>query len=1204
METRVPGSVLAGVVLASRGDGILRRRFLVFVVVAALLILSAVPAGAGEVIAVLNFAQRDDDPQHAWLSKGLADLLINQLSDLPGITVVSRDRMQTILGEYQQATRRTLRDLRDNPRLDAKPLGRLLTADRMAFGTYGVDGDKVVLTVQVSDIASEKVLYETHIDGVYKDVLDLERQLARRLRAYLLGADVETVPLKDVPQWTSKIGAAEHLYVGVDLFDQGRFAEAWYRFRQAQRVDAAFADAVYWQGRMFYYLMVYENARPLLEQFFTRWPLHPRAGDAAIELLDSYRQTESDPERLRDIYAMLRERVDRRTIVHNKTTPGAETQTLLRTYIGGFLVEAERSLGHIDAAADLAIELMKESREAFEKSNLDGRHWGFYEPLAMFTGIERRMQTGKLVFTREMINPERYRIYVCNNEPQHTKYTIEGDERWVPVMVKRGDRYRMSDKAAHTVWFIAPEGYIYEDVSAECWIRRSKGSTPFLVNAAWGLWDRRENVKLLASTDQRHGLTTVDLPPNTRMFALEFHVAPDFLGSVAGTEYFLDEPYRDYVERAVVHFRLKPLPKDVGHVRVSLANAKKARIYLDGYRRLPVDGIVRNVTPGRHALKAEAAQGKDLFPSDVFDSVEQEIVVEAGKTTDARLEFPFRQLTSAAMWMSPRVIGGGYPAGKLPPKTGADENCRPCLLRVRRGPLTGRLVALWSHREELWASYSMDDGRSWTPTERLPIPVNSAHQETAPQLIQDESGQFCLMFVSDRNIQRAFYPYVSRSWDLERWTAPKKMADVVCDSLSVIQDSRGRYLALVPPPFLGTQWDRQLKQVGPREWTFEAIDISAAYGDKYARKRFKLYVSDDFIDWTETPMELGGDGVRDGTLLQTADGVYHAVYTRSVTNPGTNDPIWSVVHQTSRDMAAWEPEQTILEASWDYRNPVITTDGSRVFGSVVVSGNNVHRFNIGEADQMSWWGMVDTRNVLYHDPPEFGNNLHWLWICFEGNPHWYQPNAGKVYYTQRPSDRGEWLFTWPKTLPPLTPDQEKQRARVLALSNHRQLVPDAPWTSPVTRINKRFSYSVAVPDNWHALDAPMENRAGYLCPARYGQTRPYFDVSVMDAEGAKDVRDLGLRALRRWSGSGGTHVTLEFPRHANGLDAYLLTYEIPWGFGGMIVTKKYGFLHDGKEYRLNARCPVDGAEQWMPVFNRILDSFRFIDTASRPGSKE
>jgi len=1154
----------------------------------------ACPCTADEVVAVFNFAQRDDDPKYAWLSKGLADLLINQLSDLPKITVVSRDRMQSVSAEYQRMAAKPDFDHRQ----DAKPVAVVLKAERIVFGTYAVRDGQATVTVQITRIADESILFQTKATGPYGQVLDLERGLARQLRAHFLGRPVEAVPLKDVPQWTTSVGAAEHLYTGVDLFDRGEFAEAWLRFRKAGGVDTSFADAIYWQGRMLYYLMLYENARPLLERFFMTWPLHPRAGDAAIELLDSYRQSQSDPQVLRDIYQRLRQKVDPRTVVHNKSTPGRETETLLRTYLGGFVVQAERALGHYGPAADLAIELQDEAYRAFGRSGVDKRHWGFYDQLACFTAMERRTFLGQIRLNKAMLSGDWYGLEVTQVKPEWTWRRVN-NVRWRPFMVGKRGRYRVTGCGHREWWFIAPEGHVFSDVSVEADSHHESGTTPFLIFIRWGQWTDGESSLLLGSTEDGHAKATLDIPDNCRILCIRVSTQADHFGGTGGTDYYIDTPYRDYVKRFQVTYALRPVRQDTGRIRVRLENVEKARVYLDGKVALLVDGMIHGVTPGEHTLRAWASKGKTYDRSNVFLPVAQKITVQTGQTAECRLKFPFRPLRATTGWQSPRVVSEAYPLATLPPKTGDEEMTQPCLLRATRGPLAGHLVALWSYREELWLSYSQDDGTSWTPAERLPIPVNSAHVEMAPQLIQDEAGRFCLTFVSDRNIERAFYPYVATSSDLRQWTAPRKAVDVVCDSLVLLQNQAGRYVPLVPPPFRGGEWGMPLRHLGGMTHPEVRVDVVSAYGKKYARKRFKIFTSSDLAERTELATQLGNDKVREVDLLQKADGTYHAVYTSLEKQRAMGDSLWRVCHQTSRDLVTWTPVEELLSASWEYRNPVIATDGKQVFGSIVVSGNNVHRFNIGGPDQTSWWGFASTRNVMYHDPPSYGNRLHWLWLCFEGNPQRYQPNAGKVYYSWRPSDRGEWLFEMPKHLPPAPPEEVRQKQRLLTLANARAVPPGRPQGDLKEFRHEKFPYSVQIPADWTPLSGPRTRRMGFLAPVRYGVLQPYFDVFVWDAGSIDEIEKLGSMAARRWAGGKGEHWTLEYADHPSGSRAYMLVYEYPWTLKQPIVTKTYGILHNGKEYRLNARCPVEAAEEWMPVLNRMLDSFRFTSKQHR-----
>jgi hypothetical protein len=286
---------------------------------------------------------------------------------------------------------------------------------------------------------------------------------------------------------------------------------------------------------------------------------------------------------------------------------------------------------------------------------------------------------------------------------------------------------------------------------------------------------------------------------------------------------------------------------------------------------------------------------------------------------------------------------------------------------------------------------------------------------------------------------------------------------------------------------------------------------------------------------------------------------------------------------------------------------MITTDGERIFGSITVSGNNVHRFNIGGPDQVSWWGFADTRNVLYHAPPGYGRRLHWLWLCFEDNPSRYQPNAGKVYYSNRPSDRGEWLFEMPKELPPDTPEEAQHKQRVLVMADTRAMPSGRPPRDHSEFQSREFGYKVQVPANWVRVAGPQGRRQGFLAPARYGVLQPYVDIFVWDVGNVQDIEKLGAMAARRWAGNRAQHWTLKTTDHPCGAEAYLLVYEALWSMDQMIVTKTWGLLRDGKEYRLNARCPVAAVKEWMPVLNRIMDSFRFAgpkSEATSPGEEQ
>ena len=70
------------------------------------------------------------------------------------------------------------------------------------------------------------------VTGPPGEVLELTRRLSAELLAWLTQREPEKI-LKELPAWTRSIPAAKVLYEGVDLYDQGRYAEAWLKFRRA-----------------------------------------------------------------------------------------------------------------------------------------------------------------------------------------------------------------------------------------------------------------------------------------------------------------------------------------------------------------------------------------------------------------------------------------------------------------------------------------------------------------------------------------------------------------------------------------------------------------------------------------------------------------------------------------------------------------------------------------------------------------------------------------------------------------------------------------------------------------------------------------------------------------------------------------------------------------------------------------------------------
>ena len=108
----------------------------------------------------------------------------------------------------------------------------------------------------------------------------------------------------------------------------------------------------------------------------------------------------------------------------------------------------------------------------------------------------------------------------------------------------------------------------------------------------------------------------------------------------------------------------------------------------------------------------------------------------------------------------------------------------------------GRGFVAGNPRRDLYILTTRDRGQTWSlQTMRLPAPVNSAHEERSPCLMQDSDGRYVLLFTSDRNLAHAHVVYACWSEDLVNFSAPVMVAPDPGRPACIRQRSDGTYLA-------------------------------------------------------------------------------------------------------------------------------------------------------------------------------------------------------------------------------------------------------------------------------------------------------------------------------------------------------------------------------------------------------------------------
>src|SRR2546430_6775940 len=131
------------------------------------------------VVSVLYFEDRIHLREFAWARKGLADMLITDLTQPTGLEVVQRERLEVVLREQS---------LQAAGRIEEKTavrIGRLTGATVILLGSATRVGDTLRLDAHLLDVEPGIVLGAASVDCRLDDILLLAKQLASRLLVFL-----------------------------------------------------------------------------------------------------------------------------------------------------------------------------------------------------------------------------------------------------------------------------------------------------------------------------------------------------------------------------------------------------------------------------------------------------------------------------------------------------------------------------------------------------------------------------------------------------------------------------------------------------------------------------------------------------------------------------------------------------------------------------------------------------------------------------------------------------------------------------------------------------------------------------------------------------------------------------------------------------------------------------------------------------------
>ena len=196
----------------------------------------AAPAGANT-LAVTYFDNHSTIPEYDPLGRGLADMLITDLSVVEGVTVVERARLNELLGEIELADTAFV-----NPATAAR-MGKGLGAGKILTGAFVAFDPQIRIDARLVDVETGAVDGSWEVTGATSEFFLLEKELAT---AIVMSMDVTLSPRDNARMSrvaTESFDAFVSWSHGLDALDRGELDEARRALEEALGHDSRFDEA-------------------------------------------------------------------------------------------------------------------------------------------------------------------------------------------------------------------------------------------------------------------------------------------------------------------------------------------------------------------------------------------------------------------------------------------------------------------------------------------------------------------------------------------------------------------------------------------------------------------------------------------------------------------------------------------------------------------------------------------------------------------------------------------------------------------------------------------------------------------------------------------------------------------------------------------------------------------------------------------------
>ena len=193
---------------------------------------AGLPVSARPSVAILPFTNQSDDPAQAYLSDGITEDIITELSRYHSLLVIARSSSFKFAG----------------PAVDIATVRRKLGVRYLVEGSVRKVGAGIRVTAQLIDTETEGHLWAERYDRPMEEIFSVQNEVTAAIAATLEGRiaahGAEFVRKKPTTDW----GAYDHFLQGRELMHHYKGLEAEPCFARAIALDPSYVHAYAWRS--------------------------------------------------------------------------------------------------------------------------------------------------------------------------------------------------------------------------------------------------------------------------------------------------------------------------------------------------------------------------------------------------------------------------------------------------------------------------------------------------------------------------------------------------------------------------------------------------------------------------------------------------------------------------------------------------------------------------------------------------------------------------------------------------------------------------------------------------------------------------------------------------------------------------------------------------------------------------------------------